>query len=121
MVQEVLAGPRTRLRQLEQEFKAIEARGLAGLEVILDSVRSSAGGQSARLVRFLANLYLKYDCPFDLMDLRTFDTRLANACLDYYNYDRLGVCDLARHLPDGGAEMEGWIRDYGCGPDGAEG
>jgi hypothetical protein len=121
MVQEVLVGPRTRLAQLEQEFKAIEARGLAGLEVILESVRSGCGGQSARLVRFLANLYLKYDCLFDLLDLRSLDTALANACLDYLNYDRLGVCDLAGHLPDGGAEVEGWIRDYGCGPDGWEG
>jgi hypothetical protein len=116
MVQEVLAGPRTRLTQLEQEFKAIETRALAGLEVILDCVRTSGAGQAARLVRFLANLYLKYDCPFDLMDLRTLDTRLANACLDYLNYDRLGVCDLDRHLADGGVEVEGWIRDYGYGP-----
>jgi len=117
----VLAGPRTRLTQLEQEFKAIEARGLAGLEVMLDALRSSCGGRSARLVRFLASPYFKYDCPFDRTDLRTLDTRRANACLDYLNYDRLGVCDLERHLPDEGAEVEGWIRDYGCGPDGAEG
>ena len=116
MVQEVLAGPRTRLTQLEQEFKEIEVRALVGLEVILDCVRTSGAGQAARLVRFLANLYLKYDCPFDLMDLRTLDTRLANACLDYLNYDRLGVCDLDRHLADGGVEVEGWIRDYGYGP-----
>jgi len=121
MVQEVLVGPRTRLTQLEQEFKAIEARGLAGLAVILDSVRLSTGGQAARLVRFLAGLYLKYDCPFELTDLRSIDTALANACLDYLNYDRLGVCDLAGHLADGGAEVEGWICDYGCGPGCAEG
>jgi hypothetical protein len=117
-VQEVLAGPRTRLRLLEQEFKAIETRGLLGLAVILDTVRSSGGGQAARLVRFLASLYFKYDCPFELTDLRTLDTNLANACLDYLNYDRLGICDLDRHLADGGAEVEveGWIRDYGYVP-----
>jgi hypothetical protein len=75
----------------------------------------------ARLVRFLASLYLKYDCPFELTDLRTLDTVLANACWDYLNYDRLGVCDLDRHLADGGAEVEGWIRDYGYVPRASEG
>jgi hypothetical protein len=73
------------------------------------------------LVRFLASLYLKYDCPFELTDLRTLDTALANACLDDLNYDRLGVCDLHRHLADGGAEVEGWIRDYGYLPRAPEG
>jgi len=121
MVQEVLAGPRTRLTVLEQEFKAIEQRGLVGLAVILDTVRSGCGGQVAYLVRFLANLYLKYDCPFDLIDLRSLDTALANACLDYLNYDRLGICDLERHLADGGLEVEGWIRDYGYVPRASEG
>jgi len=121
MVQEVLAGPRTRLTMLEQEFKAIETRGMAGLAVILDSVRSSCGGQSDCLVRFLASLYFKYDYPFELTDLRTLDTALANACLDYLNYDRLGVCDLGRRLDDGGAEVEGWIRDYGYVPRAPEG
>jgi hypothetical protein len=74
-----------------------------GLAMILDTIRLSSGGQAARLVRFLASLYLKYDCPFELTDLRTLDTKLANARLDYFNYDRLGVCDLDRHLADGGA------------------
>ena len=119
-VQEVLAGPRTRLTLLEQEFTAIEARGLVGLAVILDTLRSSQGGQAARLVRFLASLYLKYDCPFELTDLRTLDTALANACFDYLNYDRLGVCDMDRHLADGGVEVEGWIRDYGYVPRASE-
>ncbi len=79
--------------------------------MILESVRSNCGGQFACLVRVLARLYLQYDCPFELTDLRTLDTRLANACLDYLNYDRLGICDLDRHLADGGREVEGWIRD----------
>ncbi len=112
----LLAGPRTRLTQLEQESKAIETRALAGLAVILAAVRSSGGGQSTRLVLFLASLYMKYDYPFELTDLRTLDTALANACLDYLNYDRLGVCDLDHHLPDGGRELQGWIRDYGLVP-----
>jgi hypothetical protein len=116
MVHEVLVGKRARLDALEQEFKAIETRALAGPGFLLATIRASAGGQSGRLVRFLASLYLKYDYPFDLSDLRTLDTALANACLDYLNYDRLGVCDVDRHLPDGGRGLEGWIRDYNIVP-----
>ena len=47
-------------------------------------------GQGGWLVRFLAGLYHGAEYPFDLSELRGLDTRLANACLDYLNYDRLG-------------------------------
>jgi hypothetical protein len=47
-------------------------------------------------------------------------TRLLQ-CLDCLNYDRLGICDLDRHLADGGVEVEGWIRDYGYVPRASEG
>jgi len=70
---------------------------------------------------FLAGLYDGVSYPFYLSDLRPLDTSLANACLDYLNYDRLGVCDLDRHLPAGGRELEAWIRDYGLVPRSAEG
>jgi hypothetical protein len=63
-------------------------------------------------VSFLAGLYNGYDYPFDLSDLRPLDTNLANACLDYLNYDRLAVCDLDKHLEGGGRELQAWIRDY---------
>jgi hypothetical protein len=43
MMQELLVGKRTRLDTLEQEFKAIEVRGLRGLSVILTAIRSRAG------------------------------------------------------------------------------
>ncbi len=112
MVHELLVGKRARLDALEQEFKAIETRALAGLGFIVATIRTSAGGQSGRLVAFLAGLYNGWNYPFDLSDLRSLDTALANACLDYLNYDRLGVCDLDRHLPEGGRELEEWIRDY---------
>src|ERR1700730_10377852 len=76
MMQELLAGKRTRLDTLEQEFKAIEVRGLRGLSVILTAIRSHAGsGQAGRLVHFLAGLYNGYDYPFDLSDLRPLDTK----------------------------------------------
>jgi hypothetical protein len=47
------------------------------------------------------------DYPFDLSDLRPLDTKLANACLDYLNYDRLGISDLEKHLPGGGRGVAG--------------
>jgi len=106
-MQEILAGKRTRLDTLEQEFRAIETRGLHGLSVILTAIRSHAGtGQAGQLVHFLAGLYNGYDYPFDLSDLRPLDTALANACLDYVNYDRLAVCDLDKHLEGGGRELQ---------------
>jgi hypothetical protein len=73
-------------------------------------------GQAGRLVSFLAALYNGYDYPFDLSDLRPLDTKLANACLDYLNYDRLGICDLDKHLEGGGRVLQAWFRDYGLTP-----
>jgi hypothetical protein len=67
-------------------------------------------------VAFLAGVYNGWDYPFDLSDLRTLDTALANACLDYLNYDRLGICDLDKHLPGGGWALQAWIRDYNIVP-----
>jgi len=114
MVQEVLAGPRTRLTLLEQEFKAIETRGLAGLGVIHRSITSHPGtGQTRRLVRFLVGLYDGVSFPFDLSELRGLDTALANACLDILNYDRLALCNVDQHLPAGERVLEAWIHQYG--------
>ena len=51
MVHELLAGKRARLDTLEQEFKAIETRALAGLAVIVAAISAHGGtGQSGRLV-----------------------------------------------------------------------
>ena len=73
-------------------------------------------GQAGRRVAFPAGVYNGWDYPFDLSDLRTLDTALANACLDYLNYDRLGICDLDKHLPGGGRALQAWIRDYNIVP-----
>jgi hypothetical protein len=117
MMQEILDGKRTRLDTLEQEWKAIETRARVGLETILTAVRARRGsGQEVRLVHFLAALYSGEDYPFDLSGLRPLDTKLANACLDYLNYDRLGICDLEDHLADSGFELQGWLQDYGVTP-----
>jgi hypothetical protein len=83
MMHGLLAGKRKRLDTLEQEWKAIEARALAGLAVIVAAIQAHPGtGQAGRLVQFLAAVYNGYAYPFDLSDLRTLDTKLANACLD---------------------------------------
>jgi len=34
------------------------------------------------------------------------DIKLANACIDYLNYDRLAKAEVHTHLPDGGRQME---------------
>src|SRR6185437_7842108 len=87
------------------------AQAVAALEVIITAVRAHpTTGQAGRLVRFLAGVYCGSDTPFDLSDLRALDRRLANACLDYLNYDRLAISDLDKHLGDGGRELRGWIR-----------
>jgi hypothetical protein len=62
-------------------------------------IAHSGTEQASRLVVFLAGVYKGDDYPFDLSDLRPLDTKLANACLDYLNGERSGMCDLDRHLP----------------------
>jgi hypothetical protein len=68
------------------------------------------------LVRFLAGVYNGNDYHFDLTDLRALDTELANACIGYLNYDRLGKVEVHKHLPGGGRQMNEWIRDRGILP-----
>jgi hypothetical protein len=63
-------------------------------------------------VAVLAWISLGYDYPLDLFDLRPLDTAFANACVDYLNDDRLGICDLDTHLPDGWRALQAWIRGY---------
>ena len=58
------------------------------------------------MVRFLAGVYNGTEFSFDLTDLRSLDTELANACIDYLNFDRLGKAEVHTHLPDGGRQMD---------------
>ena len=44
------------------------------------------------------------------------DTELANACLDYLNYDRLGKREVHHHLSGGDRELHQWLKDYGIEP-----
>lgn len=112
--QEIVAGERVRLNTLNREISAITERAMAGLALIEDAIRQNpTTGQARRLACFLAGVYNGSDFPFDLTDLRTLDTALANACLDYLNYDRLGRREVHRHLSGGDADLQRWIDDYG--------
>lgn len=114
MMLELFGGKRDRALALERERATIQAQAVVALEVTITAIRAHPGtGQARRLVRFLAGVYCGSDYPFDLSELRGLDTRLANACLDYLNYDRLGIRGLDRHLGDDGRELRGWIRAYG--------
>ena len=73
-------------------------------------------GQARRLVRFLASLYNGSDYPLALTNLRTLDTELANACLDYLNYDRLGINEVHRHLAQRDRDLHGWLEEYAIEP-----
>jgi hypothetical protein len=67
-------------------------------------------------VRFLAGLYNGQDYPFDFTELRALDTRLANACLDYLNYDTLGKREVHHHLAGGDRDLNRWVVAYGIEP-----
>jgi hypothetical protein len=73
-------------------------------------------GQSGRLVKFLAGVYNGNEFHFDLTDLRALDTELANACIDYLNYDRLAKANGHTHLPGGDRQLNEWMRDRGILP-----
>ena len=86
-------------------------RARTALEVIETAIR-----QAGPLMQFLAALYNGHDYMFDLTELRALDTELANACLDYLNYDRLGRQEVHYHLSSGATELQHWIERYGIKP-----
>ena len=95
----------------------IPARQLDEFDRAITALEAHPGtGQAGRLVRFLAGLYNGEEYPFDLTELRALDTELANACLDYLNYDRLAKREVHHHLSGGDRELRRWFRDYGIEP-----
>jgi hypothetical protein len=99
---------------LEGELNLLLAALARDRAVILTAIRTPPGtGQAGRLVAFLAGLNCGSDYPFDLTGVWALDDRLAEASLDYLNYDQLGIREVHRHLPDGGRVLEGWIEEYG--------
>ena len=112
-IRQLLAAIQPRVRAQEQSVREITARAIEALSVITTAIRKHPGtGQARRLVRFVAACYNGTDYPFDLTDLRGLDTRLASACLDYLDYDRLSICEIHDHLPDGERTLLQWLRDY---------
>jgi hypothetical protein len=65
------------------------------------------------LLRIYAGVYNGHEFPFDLTDLRSLDTELANTCIDYLNFDRMAKAEVHTHLPDGGRQMEWFIGQHG--------
>jgi hypothetical protein len=115
--QEIVAGQRARLNTAAEDLNEIMERARTALERITKAIGTNPGtGQSRRLVRFLAGLYNGIDFPFDLTDLRALDSELANACIDYLNYDRLAKAEVHTHLPGGGEQMQSILRGAGIAP-----
>ena len=101
-------------RQDREDEAAITRRALVALKVIETAIHSHpTTGGARRLVKFLAGVYNGQDYPFDLTELRGLDTALANACLDYLNYDRLGIKEVQKHLANGDRDLHRWLEEYG--------
>ena len=115
---EIISGERlARTEALEHDIQSIMDRAQEALQTIEAAIGDNpTSGQAGRLIRFIAGLYNGYDYPFDLTDLRGLDTRLANACLDYLNYDRLGKREVHRHLTGGEKRLHQWLKDYEIKP-----
>jgi hypothetical protein len=116
--QEIIAGKKLpRLNTAATDEDAIMERARVGLQRIIKAIEDHPGtGGCGRLVRFLASMYNGYDYHFDLTDLRALDTELANACIDYLNYDRLGKAEVHTHLPGRGRQIETWFDEVGLLP-----
>jgi len=116
--QEIVSGKKlVRAAALEHGTEAIMERARVAIGVIERAIREHpTTSQAGRLVRFLAAIYNGYDFSFDLTELRALDTELANACLDYLNYDRLAKREVHHHLAGGDRELQEWIRDYQVEP-----
>ena len=115
--EEIVAGRRGRLNTAAEDLDDIMERTRTALQRITKAIETNSGtGQSRRLVRFLAGVYNGSDFPFDLTDLRVLDIELANACIDYLNYDRLAKAEVHTHLPGGGKQMQAILHNAGVTP-----
>lgn len=91
-------------------------RALDALDMIVTSiVKHPRTGQSRRLVKFVAGCYNGGDYPFNLTELRGLDARLATACLEYLDYDRLAIREIYHFLPKKERTLLGWLQDYDLG------
>jgi hypothetical protein len=114
---EIVAGERPRMDALDRDEASIQTRAMQALQAIESTINEHpTTGQARRLVRFLAGVYNGQDYPLDLTELRGMDTRLANACLDHLNYDRLGKTEVHKHLANGDRDLHRWLEQYGIEP-----
>lgn len=114
---DIIAGERPRMDALDRDIASITRRALEALNVIETAIKSHpTTGGARRLVQFLAGVYNGQDYPFDLTELRGLDTALANACVDYLNYDRLGIKEVHKHLSNGDRDLHRWLADYHIEP-----
>jgi hypothetical protein len=112
--EEVILGKRTRVSTAAEDTLEVMERARTGLQKIVQAIEEHPrSGQARRLVGFLAGVYNGNEYRFDLTDLRALDTELANACIDYLNYDRLAKAEVHTHLPGLGRQMEGFIAQQG--------
>jgi Thioesterase domain len=110
----IVAGERPRMNAMVLDEAAIDTRAMQALQLIEATINAHPStDQSRRLVRFLAGVYSGSDYPFDLTELRRLDTKLANACLDYLNYDRLGKRAVHKHLANGDGDLHRWLEQDG--------
>jgi hypothetical protein len=115
--EEIVSGKRTRISAAAEDTLEIMERARTGLQSIVKAIEDNPGtGQVGRLVKFLAGVYNGSEYLFDLTDLRALDAELANACIDYLNYDRLAKAEVHTHLPGGGPQMQGFIKEHGIRP-----
>jgi hypothetical protein len=115
--EEIVSGKRTRISTAAEDLNEVMERARTALEIIVKAVEQNPGtGQAGRLARFLAGVYNGNEFHFDLTDLRALDTELANACIDYLNYDRLAKAEVHTHLPGGGRQMQRFIAQCGIRP-----
>ena len=113
----IVAGGCPRMETLERDENAIKQRALTALKVIESAINDHpTTGGARRLAGFLAGVYNGQDYPFNLTELRGLDTRLANACLDYLNYDRLGQQEMHKHLANGERDLDHWLEAYDIKP-----
>jgi hypothetical protein len=116
--EEIVTGKKLpRAAALEHGVETVMEGARPALTLIETALREHpTTGQAGRLARFLAGVYNGSDYPFDLTELRGLDTALANACLDYLNYDRLAKREVHHHLAGGDRALHQWIKDYRIEP-----
>lgn len=73
-------------------------------------------GQAVRVSRFPAGVYYGSEYPSGLTGLHTPDNALANAHMDYINYDRLCLTEIHKHLENGNRDLHRWLEQYRMAP-----